>query len=218
MLQNVPEAAANKYAEVDIFDGFGNAGMGVPSNFPGYNGDGSSGHFKVEPDTDYNRPNPALAPYNKQMEDLASPIDPSHHSNDNTPFTSPPIMQTPISPMEYPGMNNFGGYQNMNAPNMSNNLHIRNNMGNYGEGVGGGAQVEFKQEYDGNMNLGAQTVGPHNAMGMMRRPPLRQGSGSSYGIQIPRSVPAQFTHLQRASSHGQDVNTGMGGVGDMPFR
>jgi hypothetical protein len=221
MLQNVPEAAAAKYAEVDLFDGFGNSGAGVPSNFPGYNGDGTSGHFKVEPDTEFNRPNPALAPYNKQMENLASPIDPSNHSNNNTPFTSPPIMQSPMSPMEYPGMNGYGGYQNMNAPNMSNGLHVRNNMSNYGEGVGGGSgsgQADFKQEYDGNMILGAQGFGSHNAMGMMHRPPLRQGSGSSFGVQIPRSIPPQFDHLQRTHSNGQEVSTVRGAVGEMPFR
>ena len=217
MLQSVPENAANKYAEVDIFDGFGNAGMGVASNFPGYNGDGSSGHFKVEPDTEYSQPNPALAPYNKQMENLASPVDGPGNNNENVPFASPHIIQSPVSPMEYPGMNGYGGYQNMSAHGVSNDMHLRNNLGNYGEGVGGGGQVEFKQKYDGTMNLGAQGVGSHNPMGMMRRPPLRQGSGSSFPVQIPRSVPGQFNPLQRANSHGQEVN-GMGGVGDMPFR
>jgi hypothetical protein len=219
MLQTVPDTAANKYAEVDIFDGFGNAGMGVASNFPGYNGDGTSGHFKVEPDTEFSRPNPSLAPYDKRMEELASPID-GHNSsnNDNTPFTSPPIIQSPISPMEYPGMGGYGAYQNMNTPGIPNDLHLRNNLGNYGEGVGGGGQVEFKQEFEGNMNLGSQGVGSHNAMGMMSRPPLRQGSGSSFGIPIPRSVPGQFNHLQRVNSNGQEVSPGMGGVGDMPFR
>src|SRR5215469_16315420 len=58
ILQTVPDAPANTMCDVDIFDGFGNAGIGVPSQFPGYNGNGTSGEFKMEqPEHEYgNRP------------------------------------------------------------------------------------------------------------------------------------------------------------------
>lgn len=66
MLQNVPEPAQNQQAcEIDIFDGFGNAGMGVASSLPL--------HF--------------------DNKDLSS-ISDGNSSSDNTPFTSPPILST----------------------------------------------------------------------------------------------------------------------------
>ncbi|KAG9239272.1 fungal-specific transcription factor domain-containing protein [Amylocarpus encephaloides] len=222
MLQTVPDTSANVSnlcADVDIFDGFGNAGMGVASNFPGYNGDGTSGQFKVEPDTDFSRPCAPLVPFNKRMEELTSPIEDPNSSGSDSPYESPGILQSPISPMEYTGLAAYSGYQTMNASNMPNNMHTQHQLGNFGEGVGGGGHVEFKQEFGTTPNLHNPGMGAQNGgMGMMRQPPMRQGSGSSYGLQIPRSVPEQYHHLQRANSNGQDVNLGMGGIGDMPFR
>lgn len=210
MLQTVPDTPATMCADVDIFDGFGTAGMGVPSNFPGYNGDGTSGQFKVEPDTDFNRPSAPLAPFEKRIEDLGSPAIGSS-SSENTPFTSPPIIQ---SPMEFPGLNDYNNFSDMRSPAMANNLSATNHHGNFGEGVGGGGrQVEFKQEFDTGLGLGNTN---QVDMGMVRRPPLKQGSGSSYGMQIPRSVPGQFNQLQRANSNGEGVR--IGGPNDLPFR
>jgi hypothetical protein len=222
MLQTVPDPPASSSnnnnicipADVDIFDGFGNAGMGVPSNFPGYNGDGTSGQFKVEPDTDFNRPAAPMLPFEKRIEELGSPVN-GPGSSDNTPFASPPIIQ---SPMEFPGLSEYNSFPDLSSHHhMGNHLPSSNHLGNFGEGVGGGGRaVEFKQEYDGAGSLGLQAGG----MGMPRRPPLRQSSGSSFGMQIqpPRSVPEQFGHLQRTNSNPEGVNMGMqGGMGE-PFR
>lgn len=218
MLQTVPDTpAANLCADVDIFDGFGNAGMGVPSNFPGYNGDGTSGNFKVEPDTDFNATNVPLAPFDKRVEELASPLNaPSSNSGtEGTPFTSPPIIQSPMSSMEYPGMGqNGGGFQYLNTAPIGNNINA-NQMGSFNPNVGGG-QVEFKQEFDGNIGLNNQNMPPSNGVGPIRRPPLRQSSGSSFGVKMPRSIPEQYRNLHRANTTGGDLGQGMGG--EMGFR
>jgi hypothetical protein len=229
MLQTVPDTPANLCADVDIFDGFGNAGIGIPSNFPGYNGDGSSGGFKVEPqpEHEFNRASSiAIPPFDKRIEELGSPPNPD--SNDNTPFTSPSIIQ---SPMEYPGLADYAGFPDLSGPTLGSNINMsQTNLGNFGEGVGGGGrQVEFKREFDGNMAMvpssgGRQGIGGGGlVVDGGRRPPLRQSSGSNFGMQIPRSVPEQFRqhgHLQRANSSGEGSDMGMGGVGggDLSFR
>jgi hypothetical protein len=220
MLQTVPDtpASSSMCADVDIFDGFGNAGMGVPSNFPGYNGDGTSGQFKVEPDADFNRSTVTPIPFDKRIEELNSPVT-GPGSNDNTPFTSPPIIQSPI---EFPGMGEYNSFPDLNSHHMGNHLPLSNHLpssnhlGNFSEGVGGGGRpVEFKQEQSFDGSLGLHRSG---SMGMPRRPPLRQSSGSSFGMQIPRSVPDQFGHLHRTTSNGEGVDMVMGNLNDLPFR
>lgn len=92
MLQNVPEP--NPHAQncgvdpnVDIFDGFGNAGMGVPTTLPQ--------HFDA-----------------KTLENLGSSSS-GDNCSDSSPFTSPPVMNPG---MEFPGMNNFGGFPDLASP------------------------------------------------------------------------------------------------------
>ncbi len=77
MLQTVPETANNCVLDhnIDIFDGFGNAGMGVPSSLP--------------------------VQFDKRIEDVGTE---NSQDRDNTPFTSPPIMQ---SPMEFTAMSHY---------------------------------------------------------------------------------------------------------------
>lgn len=216
MLQTVPDTPANMCADVDIFDGFGNAGIGVASNFPGYNGNGTSGgEFKMEPDTDFNgNAISGMPQYDRRIEELGSPI--NDNSDNSTSFTSPSVMQ---SPMEYAGLGDYGGFPDMNANRINNNVGVHNHTGNFGEGVGGGGRpLDFKREFEGTMGLLSQHRQPMMANGMeaVRRPPLRQNSGSNFGMQIPRSVPDQFRHLQRANSGGSvDM---VGGGGEMPFR
>ena len=228
MLQTVPDTPAN-LCDVDIFDGFGNAGIGVPSQFPGYNGDGTSG-FKVENDNDFaSRPHAEIPAYDKRIEDLSSPNGSSENAA-NTPYTSPPIMQ---SPMEFPGLSEYGSFQDLSSPQpmgSSNNMGQYNHNSNFGEGIGGGGMLrnpEFKRDFNNTM----QSLRGNHGAGMMRngmdvrRPPLRQNSGSSYGM-VPRSVPDAnaYQHLQRLDSGsdgiglGMGMNLGMGGQGDMPFR
>lgn len=216
MLQTVPDTPANMCADVDIFDGFGNAGIGIASNFPGYNGNGTSGssEFKMEPDQDFNRNNiSTMPPYDKRIEELGSPVN-NGETSDNSPFASPAIMQ---SPMEFSGFNDFGGFPELSSPRIANNINSQNSLGNYGEGVGGGGrQFGFKREFDMSTLAGRQGGVDNMAV---RRPPIRQGSGSSFGIQIPRSVPEQYGGMQRAHSGGEGVNMGMGVQGgDLPFR
>jgi hypothetical protein len=160
MLQTVPDTPC---ADIDIFDGFGNAGMGVPASMG--DGDFSS------------KMSSGVGPFDKRIENLSSASG-GDSSSDNTSFTSPPIMNT-TSSMEYPGLAEYGGYPDLSG----------SSMGNGGSG-------------NNHMAVGAP------------RAPLGQSSATSFGMQIPRSVP-EFVHLQRASSDSVD----MGMVaGDLPFR
>lgn len=69
MLQTIPETVNSCVLDpnIDIFDGFGNAGMGVASSLPVH--------------------------FDKRVEDVSSDNSQDHA---NTSFTSPPIMQTPM--------------------------------------------------------------------------------------------------------------------------
>ena len=176
MLQTVPDTPANNMcAEVDIFDGFGAFANGVAGYLP----NNSSHHeFKIEA--------PGMS-FDHRIEEISSPI--HRPDTDNSPF-SPAI----ISPsVEYPGMDGYNPFADLNNQTMSNSFENP-----------GGRQVDFKIEFDGSLGLGSN--GP-----AIRRPPIRQGSGSSYGlpspggVQIPRSIPEQFHHpgLQRANSGGE---------------
>ena len=238
MLQTVPDTPATAaMCEVDIFDGFGNAGMGVPSNFPGPNIHPEIHHeFKMEDQpNDFSHSNRNLAPFDKRIEELSSPTSGGPESGSNSPFTSPPIIP---SSMEFPGLGEYGAFPDLSSPGMGQHNNLTpNDLGNFGEGVGGGGQQrDFKREFDGSLEIGGQGIGSlghgngnggGGQMGnnnMVRRPPIRQGSGS-FAMQIPRSVPEQFHHqqLQRVSSNGdshpQGVDIGMNGVpNDLPFR
>jgi len=229
MLQTVPDTPA-MCADVDIFDGFGSGGIGVPSNFPGYNGNGTSGgEFKVEPDNDFNRTVSGIPPFDKRIEELGSPS--TGEETVNSPFTSPPIIG---SPMEFPGLGEYGGFPDLSSPmptpSISNPNMSNPQLGNYGEGVGGGGhqnQITFKQEFNPSNGLLGSNSRQGNPMEGVRRPPIRQSSSSSFGL-MPRSVPDQFgviNQLGRVNSNdgGESVDVGMGGNmngngGDLPFR
>lgn len=235
MLQTVPDTPANLCADVDIFDGFGNAGIGLPSNFPGYNGNGTSGpgEFKLETQADndhgqgFHRSSSVSMPlFDKRIEELGSPSGNGESSSSNSSFASPPILQ---SPMEYPGLAEYGGFPHLTPRGMSNDMS-RNIASNFGEGVGGGGGgiiMEFKREFDSAV---AMIPRQGSAMeGMRHPPPLRQGS-SNFGMQMPtpRSVPCssdQYRHpqLQRVGSNGEGIDIRMGGTGhqgrgELPFR
>lgn len=227
MLQTVPDTPANLMCDVDIFDGFGNAGIGVASQFPGYNGDGTSG-FKVETENDFSsRPHPEIPTFDKRIEDLSSPVGSSENAA-NTPYTSPPILQ---SPMEFPGLSDYSSYQDLGSPQPMNSMSQYTQSSSYGEGISGGGMMrnaEFKRDFNNTMQMLRGNNHPSGIMrnGMdVRRPPIRQNSGSSYGM-MPRSVPDQnpYQHLQRLDSGneqiglGMGMGMGMGSQGDMPFR
>ena len=211
MLQTVPDTPQNMCAEVDIFDGFGPMSMSVPSNFNGIS-NSSTSDYKMPSHSEFKMENAAMTPFDKRIEEISSPTH-GPESGDSSPFTSPPIIQ---NSMEFPGLAEYGGFPDLSGPNMNNHLAANNHNGNFGEGVGGGGrQTDFKREFDASLGIGGGGMGGGNPI---RRPPLPQGSGSSFGMQIPRSVPEQFHHLQRQSSGGEGVDMGMNPVNDLPFR
>jgi hypothetical protein len=95
MLQTVPETKGDYGIDqnIDIFDGFGNAGMGAPSSLPV--------HFN-----------------DKRIEEINSIPTPGSDNGqhprdrDTTPFTSPAIIQ---SPMEFPGMAEYNSFPDMSS-------------------------------------------------------------------------------------------------------
>jgi len=153
--------------------------------------------------------------FDKRIDELGSPIN-NREASDNSSFTSSSIMQ---SPMEFQGLGDYGGFQGLASPQINTGINPNNHLGNFGEGVGGGGhQAEFKREFDGNMQVGMLGGRQSNIDSLgVRRPPIRQGSGSSYGMQMPRSIPEQYNTLQRSHSGGEGVNLGMGG-NDLSFR
>jgi hypothetical protein len=210
MLQTVPDTPQTMCAEVDIFDGFGPIMAGLPSNFRGLSNNSSS-EYKLPNSTipmesshglsdrsssDYQIPNPSI----QRLEDVSSPIH-GPESDDSSPFASPPILA--------PSMDGFPGLEYSSFPGM-HRASSTSHGGNFGEGVGGGGrQMEFKREFDTGLGIGGLGSNP------VRRPPLRQNSGSSFGMQIPRSVPEPFHHLQR---HDSGENELLSPVNDSPFR
>ncbi|KAH8595524.1 fungal-specific transcription factor domain-containing protein [Bisporella sp. PMI_857] len=215
MLQTVPDNAP-PMCEVDIFEGFGPImGGPIPSNYgtvshtmPTSINSGSDS-FKITGSVEFKLENPALQ-YDKRVEELSSP---SHgpESGDSSPFASPPVLG---SQMEFPGLGQYA-FNDLNGHGSSNGHNLPStNIGSFVENL-----PNFKREFEGS--LGLISV-PSSSMNQMRRPPLRQNSSSSYGIQQqipPRSIPEYHT-LQRANSNGQE----MGLTGDhnraseMPFR
>ena len=206
MLQTVPDTPC---AEVNTFDGFGNAGMGIASGV-GMNGGDFKSINNGAMTSEFKMPLPSqglsqsLSPFDKRIESLSTPTTESQQSNDNSPFSSPSVIQ---NPMEYPGLAEYGGFPNLSGPSMDHSSNI------------GNSNIDFKP------NLGVTR---------QSRPPLSQGcGGSSFNIGgMPRSVPDYGNqHLQRANSDGVDmgmathlhrgnsdgVDMGMGGV-DLPFR
>jgi hypothetical protein len=175
--------------------------------------------------------NPNLTPFDKRIEDLGSPTAGCPETGDNSPFTSPPIIP---SNMEFPSLGEYGGFPDLSSPGIGQHNNLTpNDLGNFGEGVGGGGeQRDFKREFDGSLGIGGQGMsglghgngnGGGGQMGnnsIMHRPQLRQGSSSSFSMQIPRSVPEQFhQQLQRMSSNREGVDMGMSGVpNDLPFQ
>lgn len=92
MLQTVPEPSNSIDANIDIFDGFGNAGMGTASVLPA--------HFE-----------------NKRIEEIASP---NGDGRDNTPFTSPAILTPGMdyqSLGSYEGYQDLGMQRSMSSQN-----------------------------------------------------------------------------------------------------
>jgi len=134
MLQTVPENANNCVLDhnIDIFDGFGNAGMGVPSS------------LSVQ--------------FDKHIEDVTSD---NSQGCDNTPFTSPPIIQ---NPMEYPGLDHYNGFPGLSVA-MNGQGHgqqiptMQNSMSNGFAVVGNIPEFRHLQREDNGMDDFGMGVG-----------------------------------------------------------
>lgn len=201
MLQTVPETPANICPEVDIFGGYGPmSGIGVPSNFNGLSRSSDS-DFKVSSQGEFKMESPGGLPFDKRIEEISSPNTAPEHSV-NSPFTSPPIIQQPS--IDFPGSGEYGNFADPHGPHTA--YHLPSSLGNYGEGVGGGGrQIDIKREFEASLGL----LPRHN--GVRRPSALRQGSSSGFTMhQMPRSIPEQLHHLQRANSNPDGLEVGIG--------
>ena len=208
MLQTVPDTPATiNCPEIDIFEGYAPMHMGPSVSANNYSMPATSApEFKYSNGVEFKMENPGL-PFDRRIEELNSPTHGPESSNSSS-FSSAPIIPSSSSPMEFPSLSHdHYSFSDLNGQIMNSNI------GNYGEGVGGGgSQPTFKREFD----QGGMSMLPSASRNMAGpRPPLRQASSSSFGMQqMPRSVP-EFHHLQRANSNGEHGD--MGG-GEMPFR
>jgi hypothetical protein len=201
MLQNAPENS--NLANVDIFDGFGNAGMAQPPQQQ------QSQQMSMQMDNDYDQ---YESKYNIEMggtPESASNSNNSHgtpqvaqqaNSEMNGSFVgSPPIMSPAI---EYQhGMNNFactpmnemvmsplGNQQNpMNAAHGQQHQHMAAQQMNHGhEGIGqqqhhmnGVAQQGMRSQ------VNTAAMGNMNSFPALRQPPQRQ---NSFHMQSPQQI------------------------------
>ncbi len=239
-LQRVPDNACN----VDIFDGFGNAGMGQPPLIT---------EFKTEPFT----PGPVPVP---RMEDMVTDSGSSSGAPSNPDMNTPfPMVSSPavMSPgIDYPHMSDFNTIPDMmgslgqgpqpalgnpGAMNHQQSQHQHPNISSQCMDQGSGLNNQLQHSMRNNLGRGlnqsqgivgvshsqniAQTQG-YNHMGqnimngLMHRPNTQRAS--SYAIhqppQIPRTV-GDFHALQRANSESVSMNAlGLGSIGsEMDF-
>ncbi|KFY38984.1 hypothetical protein V494_04140, partial [Pseudogymnoascus sp. VKM F-4513 (FW-928)] len=105
MLQTIPEPSSGMGpGGVDIFDGFGNAGMGVPTSLPQQQ---QPQHYDAKP---YDNKQYDIKPYdtkqydvkpfeNKRIEDVTSPVHAHPHHQQHTP-QQPLLGQEPLPPFQ----------------------------------------------------------------------------------------------------------------------
>lgn len=173
MLQNPPENP--NLANIDIFDGFGNAGMAQPPQ------------MQLSINTDYDRKF-TVEEYDKQYNMEMSESTPESNTTSNGPpsvnqqssdlnnsFVSSPGIMSPS--MEYPSnMSNFGCTP-MSEMVMSPLGHQNNPM----------AQPHQEQQHQAqHMNHGHQGMGQHHMGGMNQQPIRQQGMDVA---SIPTSHP-----------------------------
>ncbi|KAF7942969.1 hypothetical protein EAE96_010918 [Botrytis aclada] len=194
MLQNAPENT-QMCADVDLFDGFGNTGISIPPQ--NYNTMATSGpnDYKISHATG------GLA-FDKRIEELSSPSVTGSMSAETTPFTSPPIMNPVMEyqALDYPGFHDLNSHAH--GMDFKREFGVENGESSFGVSSPGGMS---------EMSSGVASVNGNGIGG--RRPPIRQGSGSSYGLPLPRSIPEfNHGHFSRASTGGEDMGVGVNGV------
>ncbi|KAK3370080.1 putative maltose fermentation regulatory protein [Podospora didyma] len=201
MLQNAPENVACNL-DIDIFDGFGNAGMAQP---PVFSNDDYDNKYAVA-----------------RMEDMSADSASSNggpSSNDmNSPFVSSPAIMSPGMDMSHSLQTDYASMPEMQQHPQHQHPPISSfqNLGSQMQGLSGG-----NANPPPNINLGSQihlgqglgtTMGQSvNGNGMMGRPPPQPQRANSFatGPQQIRTV-GDFHALQRANS---DMNNTMGSMG-----
>lgn len=235
MLQRVPENMCN----VDIFDGFGNAGMAQPPVMTDFKRES----FKSEPFT------PGPVPRIDEMQtDSASSNGAPSGADMNSPFTmvSSPSVMSPG--MEYPHMNDFNAmpdmmnemgktpqpsigqpgqlnsqqsqhlqHHNFQRPGLTPNPNMHqiphglpNQMGHSIRQPPNMSNMNHQQNPSHNPAFNHVNQGLINNM-MHRQPPQRANSFTMHPQQppIPRTV-GDFHALQRANSGSIVMNSGLG--------
>ncbi|GKT46091.1 putative sucrose utilization protein SUC1 [Colletotrichum spaethianum] len=198
MLQNAPENS--NLGNIDIFDGFGNAGMAQPPP-----------QMQMQMDTEYERKFSA-ADYDKKygMSDMnsngsdtntiaasstgAPSVPPATTADMNSPFASSPAIMSP--PMEYPhnGMNDYGCTP---MPDM-----VMSPMGQNGSAINGSSSISNQHQQQQphhliqNQCMTPQQMQPsmnqhhnHNMQQGNISPPSIQGQQSLASASIPTSHP-----------------------------
>lgn len=188
MLQNAPENS--NLGNIDIFDGFGNAGMAQPPP-----------RMQMQMDTDYDRKF-SVADYDKKygMSDMNSNVSdtnastgapsvsvpPATTADMNSPFASSPAIMSP--PMEYPphGLQDYGCTP---MPDM-----VMSPMGQNGSSIGGSNQHQQHQSHHmmPNQSMNQQQMRHHNhnmQQGQGISPPSFQSQQQLNTPSIPTSHP-----------------------------
>lgn len=228
-LQRAPENAINMNMNIDIFDGFGNAGMAQPPMMT---------DFKSEPFT------PAQAP---RMEEMIPDSSSSNSTADiKSPFpmvSSPSIL--PPSGMEYPHMGDYNTINDIMSPmgqNPSTSLHQQGSMsaqhshqqqmsqqqmpqhqhvhqhhGMAQQGVPQASNLpaQASQNPPANINQQPQNVSPNQAYGHLNQGILNQGFSRQPTQRTNSYMIHQAPHLTRNMSdyhqlqHGSAENASM---------
>lgn len=193
MLQTVPETPVSQMAaNVDIFDGFGNAGI-VP--FQGQqhqkfeNDKYDSGRIQEIPDVS-NKTN------GQNLDNLSSQPGQSPYSQEGTPFTSPPIMSGGMeNQLSFPNMDS---YSYLNTENV--NISLQTSMGPARPTIGMRAQTSAYQ----SLNAGVmQTPSLQRSVSVQNYSQHDVGGGYENGLP-PGQMPLPMGNAIGVGAEGLD--------------
>lgn len=230
MLQNPPENP--NLANIDIFDGFGNAGMAQPPT-----------QMQMTMDTDYDRKF-SVEEYEKKYAMDMNGATPESQSNSNSStcgqsstqqssdlngsFNSPGIMSpgmeyppsmngfacTPMSDMVMSPMGHHGQSNTMGSQQMQHQSQQHMGSQQMSHGHDGMNQHHMNSVRSQGMgNPGMTSSHPINNICGIRQPPQRQNSFHLSGPPQMRTV-GDFQGLQRAGSDARSTMVGMGSMGN----
>lgn len=226
MLQNPPENTS--LANIDIFDGFGNAGMAQPPP-----------QMQMAMDTDYDRKFP-IEEYDKQygieMNTGTPPesVAASHGSHGTPPgpqgtdmsgsFVNSPGVVSPTveysqnmngfscNPISDMVMSPMGNQSQSNTMNSQQRQHQHMGSQSLGRNYDGQGQQSMNGMPQGLRNPNMPSSHPINMYGI-RQPPSRQGSFNLSGPPPMRTV-GDFHGLQRAGSEASSSMAGISSLGN----